>query len=458
MKKQGGTISCMLFFYLLCISAWGATDQGLAGFWKFDEDQGNVVFDFSGNQFNGTLFGANRTNGILEGAVEFDGIDDYISITDLSGTPDLIGDLTVGTISVWFKFDTSPPDDTIHPILYLGDGIGGSSHSGLILEIGHFTSGNDKLYFTILDDNAHIPLCFDSGYDLQVNTWYHFAAVVGPDFNTGYLDGQEMTDRHYNFGNASTSAFFANIQDKQVFWLGKGFLGSRAHDNFHDGMIDEVRIYDRPLSTEEIRTLTLTSGSCFEVNMDLCNPVNLGDLKVFASEWLGNGSLLSDFNGDSQVTILDLITLTEYWLSYCNKVRYQHFSDEDFTSLFSLQLIHTVNLQGSWAFDSILIEGGVIVPQTDLYQIRLNFRPHGELTFDDQLIDSPLGPAGSCSNVQGNSTTGLLLLEQGRFYPFTIRYRSGCSAHPDALRLLWKRNGDASFLPIPAEHLHLPTE
>jgi hypothetical protein len=144
-------------------------------------------------------------------------------------------------------------DYTIHPIFYLGDGIGGAGNSSLIIEVGHFASSNRKLYFTVLTGNKSIPLCFDSGFNLQLHTWYHFAVVVGPNFNTGYLNGQEMTNRHYNFGDASDSYFFDDILDKRVCWVGRGFLGGIATTNYYDGKIDEIRIYDRPLGADEIR-------------------------------------------------------------------------------------------------------------------------------------------------------------------------------------------------------------
>ncbi|MHC4443540.1 MAG: LamG-like jellyroll fold domain-containing protein [Planctomycetota bacterium] len=220
-------------------------------YWSFDETSGTILHDSSVNGFDGTVDGAAWSGGGTGNALDFDGADDYVDISDGDGYPDLIGSLSEGAVSVWFMFDTIPPDNTIHPIFYLGDGAGGTGHSGLIIEIGHFTS-NSKLYFTIFDDNGHIPLCFDSGSQLQTDTWYHFVAVVGAAYNTGYLNGVEMTGRHYNFGNASLSHFFSTVIDQQVCWVGSGFLGTIATTNYYDGKIDEIRIYDQPLSAQDI--------------------------------------------------------------------------------------------------------------------------------------------------------------------------------------------------------------
>ena len=82
-----------------------------------------------------------------------------------------------------------------------------------IIEIGHFDEQsfmtgispdpeNKKMYVTWIKDNKDPFLCFDSNVNLEENKWHHFAAVIGPDGNTGYLDGVELTNRHYNFGNS----------------------------------------------------------------------------------------------------------------------------------------------------------------------------------------------------------------------------------------------------------------
>jgi hypothetical protein len=84
---------------------------------------------------------------------------------------------------------------------------------------------------------------------------------VGNTFNTGYLDGQEMVRDattppacDYNFGNETVRQFFADVADKRVCWLGRGFLSNRPAQQYLHGAIDELRIYERPLSGAEILT------------------------------------------------------------------------------------------------------------------------------------------------------------------------------------------------------------
>lgn len=231
--------------------AQGPTDLAdYVAYWDFDEASGSSAFDASPLDLAGDLLGGSWGEGINGSAVDLDGTDDFISITNDGAFPSALGSLTEGTLSIWFKFDTFTTEQgTIHPILFAGAADGSS---GLIIEVGHFSGVNAKLYFTIYN-GGYVPQCFDTGFDLRANTWYHFVAVVGADFNTGYLNGTELTDRNYNFGDASSAFFFSDVANKEVFWLGRGYLNERSRDQYLDGTVDEFRVYDRPLSAEEVR-------------------------------------------------------------------------------------------------------------------------------------------------------------------------------------------------------------
>ncbi len=230
-------------------------------YWSFDETGGSTAYDSAASGIHGEVHGATRVEGVVGNGLAFGGRSDYVEVLGDNGYPTQIGDLSEGTISVWFKFDTLPLTGAVYPVFYLGSRDGKSS---LIIEIGHF-SPNSALFFTIYE-NGFPPQCFDSNFQLTPHTWHHFAAVVGADFNTGYLDGKELVDRDYNFGTASSHYFFADVIDKEVCWIGRGLFGNLPQDQFFDGMIDEVQIFDRPLGAEEIariyESVTGTSGEC----------------------------------------------------------------------------------------------------------------------------------------------------------------------------------------------------
>lgn len=225
-------------------------------YWDFNEGQGPALGDRSSNGLDGQVIGAQWTAGISGGGLSFDGVSQYVSIADGGSAPNQIGSLSQGSISVWFKFDSVTSTNSIHPILHLGTSNNSSWHSSVIVEIGHY--GTDaELFFTVVGTVGHPIQCFDSGYPLQTGTWYHFVGVVGPNFNTGYLNGVEMTQRHYNFGSPQSHDFFQQAPVQQALWFGRGWLGSNPAQQWFDGTLDEFRIYDRPVTAADAYDLYL---------------------------------------------------------------------------------------------------------------------------------------------------------------------------------------------------------
>ncbi|MEM7305414.1 MAG: LamG domain-containing protein [Planctomycetota bacterium] len=229
--------------------ALGPTD--FIAYWDFEEGAGTLLNDLSGGGIDGLISGAQWGLGALGQGLWFDGSDDYVELTDGAGYPELLGGLSEGTISIWFRFGSVPPANQIHPLFYLGDGVGGAGHSGLVLEVGHFGTSTE-LFYTLHTDNAFIPLCFDTGFQLLLDEWYHFCLVVGPGFNRGYLNGTELNEV-YNFGTAFGTEFLDDVVDQKVAWLGRGLFYGVPQQQYHDGAIDEVRIYDRALAASEIQ-------------------------------------------------------------------------------------------------------------------------------------------------------------------------------------------------------------
>jgi acetyl esterase/lipase len=92
--------------------------------------------------------------------------------------------------------------------------------------------------------------------NLEPDRWHHLAAVVGPEGNTGYLDGREMTDRHYNLGSdASYTDFFASVPVQEMLAIGYGRYGKDDRFYHFQGSIDDVRLYDKPLDANEAKAL-----------------------------------------------------------------------------------------------------------------------------------------------------------------------------------------------------------
>ena len=240
--------------------------KGLIAHYNFDEINGKIANDTSEFGINSTVYGASWTEGRIGGALDFDGIDDYVQIpNNESPPPNHLKNKDQGSISLWFKCDYIPIDNAIAPLFQYGSkdpcNVINNANGGLVIELGHdpLHIQSKRIYFTFFSNGCelHPSLCFDSNEQLNEGEWYHFVAVVGYyrniGYNTGYLNGKEIINRHYNFGDAFTAEFFQDAAMHESLFLGKGFWNKEVL--YFDGIIDDFRIYDRPLSTEEINHL-----------------------------------------------------------------------------------------------------------------------------------------------------------------------------------------------------------
>ena len=264
-------IKLTFHFAFLFFFSFSNAQTGLVAHWSFDTIVNNQFIDHVTNEIGGTVYGCQSVPGPVGNALGFDGINDYARIPgDGLSAPAVLSELSEGSISVWFKVEDIPTTSGIRPIFYYGNEIAcdfiDAANEGMIIEVGHspIHQASRRLYFTEWTNGCTYPsFCYDSWNPLSESQWYHYVAVVGSDFNTGYLNGQLMTDRNYNFGNASTTEFFADALSDEALWIGKGHWATS--DMFFKGAIDEVKIFDHALNQQEINML-YTEGNPLSVN------------------------------------------------------------------------------------------------------------------------------------------------------------------------------------------------
>jgi hypothetical protein len=232
-------------------------DPSLIAYWKFDDDVEDSVGDHDGTIIGGAVF----KQGKVGQAIYLDGVDDYVDFP--LGE---IDDLSKGTISFWFNYESLLDKQIVMPIFYFG-GDERDEDNIFIIEIGHFDEtsyneiktdpNNKKLYVTWIKNNQEPFLCFDSNMNLEENKWHHFAVVVDSDGNTGYLNGIEMDNRHYNFGNSNNPSFLDDISGKTKFMLGYGRSSYMISSDFvyYKGYVDDLRVYNKALSSDEVKEL-----------------------------------------------------------------------------------------------------------------------------------------------------------------------------------------------------------
>ena len=248
------------------------------GHWKLDSTSGLVAYD-SVNGYNGDLtnmVGDEWTPGIIKGALDFDGIDDFVKV----GGDDTWKSLTEGTINLWFRvtdlsstkhmFGVGPKTETV-----TGKFLFFQVRNGGFIRVHQRNNTSDSVGFDT--DNGSIV----------VNTWYMATYSVSDSGNKIYIDGQQVTPTYFN-GNSSTSVFFNDIlTTTQNYWIASakynGLIGS-----YFPGIIDDVRIYDEALTNDEVYALYVQGGQL------AANASEIDGSAISATGVAGSGQLTTE--------------------------------------------------------------------------------------------------------------------------------------------------------------------
>jgi len=252
----------------LPMASGASPDPGIVGLWHLDEGSGTTASDSSGNGNDGTLLPMGSeptwTSGKYGNALSFDGVDDYVQVPD-SATLRLTSNMTV---EAWVYISALASDW----VRVVGKGDSTYRNYGLWY---HGPSG--KVLFQIYDGTglkANAGTTWGTVVNaLTVSTeaWYHFAGVKEGSTVYLYLDSVLVASAPITFTPATSS-------DP----LRLGYAGFHSR---HNGLIDEVRIWDEALSAGVIAEHAAASmvldktmledgylGDHVTVTLDLENP------------------------------------------------------------------------------------------------------------------------------------------------------------------------------------------
>ncbi|MCX6767759.1 MAG: LamG domain-containing protein [Candidatus Micrarchaeota archaeon] len=245
--------------------------SGAIGWWRFNNasaygESDSLAFDYSGNGNNGTINGAAYVDGKFSKALDFDGTDDYVDYGDAC---DLTGSFA---IEAWIK----------------------TSQTGgmIITKIKENTAWN---YQINVDGSGHLQ-AYVGGWvtstgTVNDNRWRHVALVS--DGSTGHLYIDGIQD---GSGAISPTANNYPLYVGAYESLGGGVGG------FFDGTIDDIIIYNRGLSADEIREDYLRGAGTRDYSGNGNNGTNHG------ASWTSGGEFggALDFDGStSYVTVPD---------------------------------------------------------------------------------------------------------------------------------------------------------
>lgn len=210
------------------------TTEGPVSLWHLDEGSGSIATDAQGVNHGTLIRSPSYLTGISGNALRFNGVDNYVTIAD-SESLDLISQ---GTIMAWIYMDSHKP--------WAG-----------IIHKGELKSFKDEAYSLQFYSGTKQIMCgFNDGQRiargstmLDTGAWYHVCGAW--DQNTiwvyvnGVVDGSLATNEI--LPRVSTGSLQIGAQLTEILNPGFGYLG-------FDGRIDEVMIFDRTLSADEIQS------------------------------------------------------------------------------------------------------------------------------------------------------------------------------------------------------------
>ena len=219
-------------------------NEGLVAEWHFDEGSGNILRDTSGSGNDGTIYGATwTTHGKFGSALQFDGVNDYVEVPD---SPELSGG-TGKDMTIEFWFNSNKQGGHVitkwKDVSYKDWGMG---FGWLEVGPGQFfwyeSGGNDRRFY---------------GGTIQEGVWHHgaftFQRATGGNNAVlkMYIDGNEIQLTPFYQDGVPPNQLY-DMPDTTAP-VSIGYSGKYYNTGFFDGKIDEIKIYDRVLPSDEIR-------------------------------------------------------------------------------------------------------------------------------------------------------------------------------------------------------------
>jgi hypothetical protein len=205
---------------------------GLMAAYGFKEGSGNTVADASGNNNTGTISGATWTSaGKYGSALSFNGSSSYVQAPH---SPSLNISGNTLTLSAWVTTTTTSGSRII-----VGKPVQANTHAAPYFAYTlHMLNGGTPRFCVTVGGSLR---CVAASQNLLPNTWTHIAGVYDGTALRIYLDGVQR----------GTLALSGNL-NTYTTPLRIGTNGGLSE--VWSGRIDEVRIYQRALTTSELQT------------------------------------------------------------------------------------------------------------------------------------------------------------------------------------------------------------
>ncbi len=221
----------------------------LMAHWKFDEGSGTAAADASGNGVTATLSnGATWGAGQFGSAASLDGVNDHMA---LPANLTMLRKAGAATIACWVKLVALPPAGAFRELVSISvnDPNGPTNVSRAALALTGDGTAADVFAGGRSTDTESQQTLTAAGANIPANVFTHVAAVLGyaDDSIKIYVNGALSAQGLVNFSQPTTPDTVST----------NGALGAqdKGDSNFLAGLLDEVRVYCRALSSSEIQNL-----------------------------------------------------------------------------------------------------------------------------------------------------------------------------------------------------------
>ncbi len=254
--KLNFLIICLLLMFPAVVYA--DTTTGLVGWWRFEEASGNAS-DSSGNGNTGTPTGTTIVANCIRGNCrDFNGTSDRVNVAnsttlDTSVTRKL-------TVAGWIKLD-SFYTGSCNANYLAGKGININATDGvyqlLVVNVNACAPAGATNYASFSINIAGTRYEITGGTNLIAGVWHHLTGVYTGSTIRVYVNGVSDATP------VATAGTLGNTTDGFTI----GYFNYPGFEYWVNGLIDDVRVYNRDLTAQDIYMLYLSDNKIRNASM-----------------------------------------------------------------------------------------------------------------------------------------------------------------------------------------------
>jgi len=243
--------------------------------WPFDEGTGRRTVDAAGD-CPGRVEGATWSPGRLGRALRFDGVDDYVGLPDNNPVWLPVDDFT---ISFWVYFERDKCVSVTQNEVLVDFNAGSSSDPENELGYIVFRHGENGTFAFQMATMTNTDEDLESQVVPDKDRWYHVVAVRQGTLQMIYVNGLLDAWRACSY---SPIDFVGGYDDDKVN-IGR-YTTSIGVPRYHfKGMLDELMMFDRALTDDEVYRLYRDGGSAGCLYIDAAHGSDRGDGLSFST-------------------------------------------------------------------------------------------------------------------------------------------------------------------------------